>query len=131
MNRLLGHISKVNQYDNLSLIEVNVNNTLFKSIIIDDSNSKYTINQNVEVLFKATEVVISTESNQNISLQNQFNCQITEIKQGELLSDLTLNFGELPLHSIITTQSVKKLNLTVGQSITAMVKTNEIMIAQC
>ena len=131
MNKLKGHIVEIHQEDRLSLIKIDVNQTLFTSIIIEDLVPKFKLNQTVELLFKATEVIISKEENPNISLQNKIDCKIIQLKTGELLSDLTLDFFGTKIHSIITTQSVERLNLAVNQNITAMVKTNEIMLALC
>jgi molybdate transport system regulatory protein len=132
MNILHGHISNLKHFEGLSLLEITIDDYSVKVILIDDQkNSEFSIGKKVEVLFKETEVVISKGNTDLLSLQNQFKCEIISIKTGELLSQIHLKFNDYSISSIITTDSTKKLKLMDGDSVTALVKTNEIMVALC
>ena len=133
MNKLKGNIEKIISHDGLSLIEVKVNDVLLKSVVITDSSDDSFLKENeqVELLFKETELIISTDENPNISLQNQLNCTIDSIKKGEVLSQVYLTFNSNKISSIITTNSVDRLGLNEGKKVIAMIKTNEIMISPC
>lgn len=132
MNRLKGQITEINTFEDLTLLNIEIANTIVKSIIIDDSKeSQFSVGKTVDVLFKETELIISKNKTDLISLQNQFECTITALNKGKLLSQISLDFMRLSLCSIITTHSVDKLKLVIGDKVTAMVKTNEIMLSVC
>ena len=132
MNRLKGNIKGLKTFDDLTLLEIEVEKTTLKSIIINDHGKKiFKVGSSVEALFKETELIISKNKTNHISLQNKMDCEIISIQTGELLSQIKLRFSCIELISIITTQSVKELNLKLGDQVTAMVKTNEIMVSKC
>ena len=133
MNRLKGKIEAINSHDELLLIELKVLKAKMKAIIIGKPNdySYLEIGDEITVIFKETEVIISNDKALNISLQNKLTCTITSIEKGVLLSQVNLDFNGIKLSSIITTNSVENLNLKNEDTVTALVKTNEIIISEC
>jgi len=133
MNRLKGKIELINSHDELLLIELNVQETKMKAIIIGKPNdySYLEIGNEIAILFKETEVTISSYKNLNISIQNKLTCTITSLKKGKLLSQVNLDFNGISLSSIITTNSIENLNLKNEDTVTALIKTNEIILSEC
>jgi len=133
MNRLKGIIELINSHDELLLIELNVQQTKMKAIIIGKPNdySYLEIGNEIAILFKETEVTISIDKTLNISTQNKLTCTIDSINKGQLLSQVNLNFNGITLSSIITTSSVENLNLKHQDTVTALIKTNEIILSEC
>ena len=133
MNRLKGKIELINSHNELLLIELNVQETKMKAIIIGKPNdySYLEIGNEITILFKETKVTISINKNLNISTQNKLTCIVDSIKKGQLLSQVNLNFGGVVLSSIITTSSVENLNLKHSDIVTALIKTNEIILSEC
>lgn len=133
MNRLKGKIEAINSHDELLLIELNVQETKMKAIIIGKPNdySYLKIGNEIAILFKETEVVISVDKNLNISIQNKLTCTITLLEKGKLLSQVNLDFNGIRLSSIISTNSVENLNLKNEDTVTALIKTNEIILSEC
>ena len=133
MNRLKGKIEAINSHDELLLIELNVQKTKMKAIIIGKPNdySYLEIGNEIAILFKETEVTISIDKILNISTQNKLTCTIDSINKGQLLSQINLNFNGVTLSSIITTTSVENLNLKPQNTVTALIKTNEIILSEC
>lgn len=132
MNKFSGTITSIETEGHLSLVEVKVRDILFKSIIIDSPNASEWLKQGsaTNILFKETEVVLAKVLEDKISLQNRIECEITKIIRGKLLSEIKLSSNLGAFSSIITTKSVNRLELEVNQKIIAMIKTNEIMLAQ-
>ena len=133
MNSLSGHICDVEVNGSLSLVTVKVREGLMlKSIIIDTpETAPYLKNgTHVNLLFKETEVVIGTGENHRISLQNQIRGHIKLIEEGKLISKVSVNTEVGQIISIISTQSVRQLNLKEHSEVTVMVKLNEIMLSQ-
>ena len=131
MNKLKGSISSIITHENLSLIYVLVNNATVTSIVLDNSNDLLKINNEVFVVFKETEVIIGLGKEHAISMQNKFFGSITSIDSNVVLSKLIINTTIGEITSIITTNAVKQLKLIVGTEVTAMIKTNEILLLEC
>ena len=132
MNTLPAEITSVKVHGNLSLVELKLEGTNFKSIVIETpATASYLKKGNtINVLFKETEVVIGKGNNRAISLRNLLVCTITNIEKGVLLCRLSLKFKAHSIVSIITTNAVEQLDLKEGEQITAMIKTNEIMLSE-
>lgn len=130
MNILKGKIEYITVNKNLSLVSVNVNGQLLSAIVIDNPETAPYLKpgNSIKIIFKETEVIIGKGKTDNISLQNKFTGTVESIQTGELLSKLTLDTTVGKIISIITTNAVNQLGLKKGSEITAMVKTNEIML---
>ncbi len=130
MNELNGHIKEIKYSKSISLVKVEVDQVLFSAIVIDTPETAHylKIGHPVKVVFKETEVVIALEKNLPISLQNRMVGKIKALDKDELLCRLTIETKLGLITSIITANAVKQLNLSLGQEICAMVKTNEIML---
>jgi len=65
-----------------------------------------------------------------INVRNQFRGTIKEIIEGPVVSevDVVTASGQL-VTSVITTRSVKDLNLEVGREVVALVKSTEVSLA--
>jgi molybdopterin-binding protein len=65
-----------------------------------------------------------------INVRNQFRGTIKEIIEGPVVSEVDVQTaGGLVVTSVITTRSVKELNLTVGREVVALVKSTEVSLA--
>ena len=106
MNRLKGKIEAIKSNNELLLIELNVQKAKNKPIII-----KY--------------------RNLNISTINNFNYTLSSITKENLLSQLNLDFKGVALSSVITTSSIENLNLNRRDTLTALIKTNQIILSEC
>ena len=132
MNILKGNIEKLTISGSLTLIGINVNNISMSAIVIDTpKTAPYLKTGNtITVVFKETEVIICKGNTDKISLRNKFEGVIETLESNELLSKLKIKTTVGNISSIITTNAVKQLNLEVGIEVTAMIKTNEIMISE-
>jgi molybdopterin-binding protein len=133
MNNLEGTISSIEVSEGLSLVTADLGGKLsLRAIIIETPDSAPYLRKGnkVKMMFKETEVVIGTGSQHNISLQNRMYGQITFIEEGRLLSRIGIKTDAGPIESVISTQSVQSLGLSVGATVCAMVKLNEMMLSQ-
>lgn len=65
-----------------------------------------------------------------INVRNQFRGKIKEIILGSVVSEIDVETPSgLIVTSVITTRSVKDLNLEVGKDVIALVKASEVFIA--
>lgn len=133
MNSLTGNIQEIQQNGNLSLVTIKIANDLFiKTIIVEtpESASYLRTNHVINVLFKETEVVIGTDIAASISLQNKIPGIIQDLEKGTLLSRIVVKSEVGTIESIISTHAVESLDLKQGINVVAMIKLNEIMLAE-
>jgi molybdate transport system regulatory protein len=132
MNILKGTIEKLTISGSLTLIGIKVDTIDMSAIVIDTPKTApyLKIGNTITVVFKETEVIIGKGNTDEISLRNKFKGTIEILESKELLSKLTINTNVGKISSIITTNAVKQLKLELGTAVTAMVKTNEILISE-
>ncbi|OEK00781.1 hypothetical protein BFP97_04335 [Roseivirga sp. 4D4] len=132
MNSIQGKISSIETSGSLSLVGIETGAIHLTSIVIDtpDSLPLLKIGNEVQAIFKETEVAIGLEEKQKISLQNQLPGTVKRIEVSELLTKVVIQIETNEISSIITTKALQTLGLVEGMSVTALIKTNEIMISE-
>ena len=65
-----------------------------------------------------------------INVRNQFKGVIKEIVEGEVVSEIDVQTASGIVTSVITTRSVRDLELRVGSEVFAFVKSTEVSIAK-
>lgn len=67
---------------------------------------------------------------QSINARNQFRGRIKEIIDGPVVSEVDVETAHGIVTSVITTRSVRELQLQVGTEVLALVKASEVSIAK-
>jgi molybdopterin-binding protein len=65
-----------------------------------------------------------------LSARNHLKGTIEEIQLGDVLAHVTVRVGESVIESVITRRSAEEMALKKGDSVTAVVKATEVMIAK-
>jgi molybdopterin-binding protein len=65
-----------------------------------------------------------------ISARNQLKGTVKSIKRGDLMAEVVVEIGGQELVAVITATSVDRLSLKTGDSIAAVIKATEVMIAK-
>jgi molybdopterin-binding protein len=65
-----------------------------------------------------------------LSARNQIKGKIVAIKLGEVMAEVVVKAGEFEIVSVITRGSVEAMKLKVGDEVTAVIKSTEVMIAK-
>ncbi|WP_334106694.1 TOBE domain-containing protein [Methylobacillus sp.] len=65
-----------------------------------------------------------------INVRNQFRGRIKEIVLGPVVSEVDVETPVGIVTSVITTRSVKELNLQVGSEVLALIKATEVSLAK-
>ena len=63
-----------------------------------------------------------------ISARNQLRGTVEEVVLGTVTAKVSLRVGENLIESVITKQSVEELGIKVGDQVTAIIKSTEVMI---
>ncbi len=127
MNVLQGKISHIKTCDEISQVSVDVGGIVFSSILIDADSMNLKTNDNVDILFKETEVLVATKLS-CVSARNAFFGEVLEIQQGEILSEISFAFQKGIIKSIITTNSLQALDIKIGDEFLWFVKANEVTV---
>lgn len=121
-------ISAIEQNDGVSVFEFSAENLSLKMLSLENlQNLK--IGDEVRLSFKSSDIFVATSPLLNCSVSNEIKAVITDIQRGEAASVLHLSTGEFEFESIITTASLKRLNLALGDQIYAYVKATSLYIA--
>ncbi len=131
MNNLTGKILNVISDEHMSIVEMNVDGDVLKTIIIETPATALFLKEGtgINILFKETEVSIAKDFSGMISLQNKIKCSVKEIQKGKLLSKIVLDFNGKEICSVITSGAVEQLKLKANDEVLALIKTNEIIVA--
>ncbi len=65
-----------------------------------------------------------------LSARNQFKGIIKSIKLGNVMAEIVVGHGDVDIVSVITRQSAESLGLKVGDEVTAVIKSTEVLIAK-
>ena len=121
-------ISAIEQNDGVSVFEFSAENLNLKMLSLENlQNLK--IGDEVLLNFKSSDVFVATSPLLNCSVSNEIKAEISNIQKGQITSSLHLNAGKFEFESIITTASLKRLNLALGDQIYAYVKATSLYIA--
>lgn len=63
-----------------------------------------------------------------LSARNQFKGTVKEITIGHVMAEVLIEVGPIEIVSAITRGSVEKLGLKPGDSVTAIIKSTEVLI---
>ncbi len=131
MNCLTGTIGSIATQGSLSLVKVQVGEVQLSAIVIDTPQTApyLRLEQSVNVIFKETEVIVGKGYNHAVSLQNRLRGKVRSLDSNPLLSQVVLDTTVGPVTSIITTNAVHQLKLVPGIEVTALIKTNEVMLS--
>ena len=121
-------ISAIKQTGGVSVFEFSAENLSLKMLSLENlQNLK--IGDEVWLGFKSSDVFVATSPLLNCSVSNEIKAEISDIQKGEITSSLHLNAGKFEFESIISTASLKRLNLALGDQIYAYVKATSLYIA--
>ena len=132
MNSFRGTITGIEVSGSLSIVTVQISDDIsLKAIVIEtpDTAPYLYLGNEINAVFKETEVVIGLEQNPSISLQNRINGKIEAIEKGDLLSKVIISTTAGTVVSVISTDSVEHLKLHQGTPVTAMIKLTEMMLS--
>ncbi len=132
MNVLKGNITSMQTSGRLTIVAVNLNDVVIKSIIIENPEtvSYLKAGNSIKAIFKETEVVLGRGNEIPISMENQIEGTITKVIEGELLCNIGLDTKAGKITATLTSESVSKLQLKEGETVKAMIKTTEIMLSE-
>ena len=132
MNQLTGIVTHIQQSGSIMLVDVDIDGHDVSALMINSLEIPNWLceEKSIGVIFKETEVSLAKDLYGKISLRNRMQCKVLNVERGELLSTIKLQFQEYSITSAITIRAVDSLQITIGDEIEALVKSNEISLMQ-
>ncbi len=65
-----------------------------------------------------------------LSARNQFKGTVKSIKLGNMMAEVVVAVGNFEVVAAITRGSVEAMNVKVGDTVTAVIKATEVMVAK-
>lgn len=132
MNRLRGRIIRIASNDHMSLVDVDVSGDIFTATLLEtpEDAAYLSLGNVVDVLFKETEVSLAKGLTGLISLRNRVTTTVKLVRSGIILSEVVMDYRGQTISSIITTGSIKRLDIKPGDEVEALVKANEVTLME-
>ena len=65
-----------------------------------------------------------------LSARNQFPGTVTDIKTGAVMTEVQIDIGGHTIVSAITRESAERMGLKVGDQVTAIIKSTEVLVGK-
>ncbi len=82
----------------------------------------------ITVLIKGTDVMLAKSFSGMISARNRVSGVVKQIIEGDVVSKVFVESQDEMLHAIITNTSLKEMDISEGNEITAIVKSTELIL---
>lgn len=130
MNRIKGVIQSVefNQY--ISFVELMTEIGPLSIVMVETQSKVGYLKEGKEVtaIFNPTALKLSVRKPSSLAVDNIISCQVLKIKQGKILSTITLKSKNLELICYLTTKAMQKVGIQEGQPVFGIISPVEIML---
>ena len=127
MSKIKAIITRIDSVESLNIVTFDFYGTILKMMSLDLSE-EIEVGRKVTLAVKPSHIAIAKEFSGMVSYSNQLKATIHSCDNGKLLSSIKLRIEDVMLESIITLESVLKMDLKAGDEVTAMIKASELSI---
>ncbi|RXJ91195.1 transporter [Arcobacter sp. CECT 8983] len=127
MNKFEARVSKIKSSDSLNLVTFSFKSNELTMISLDLTED---IKENKKVILsvKPTNINIAKNLQGEISSSNKLHGNIKSIEKGKLLTNIVCIIDDTFIETIVTTESLEKMNLKVDDKITLFFKSSALSI---
>ena len=86
------------------------------------------LNNSYTLQIKPTDIAISKQYNNEISISNQLNATILDIECSKLLCSITLDIEGVKIESIILKASLQQMSLQTGEALVVLIPATKVSI---
>jgi molybdate transport system regulatory protein len=130
VNSLPGVLSEIESEGSVALLDIMVGEQKFSATLLGSSTdfADWQNGMRVQLSFNEMEVAIAKNLQGQISLRNRLPGVIQQIEAGKILTRVHFLMQQFTISAVITTRSARALQLTVGDHIEGLVKSNEMNV---
>ena len=131
MNTLKGTIKHIQTHEGIALVDINIYEDEFSSLIIETESTKkhIQIGKQINILFKETEISLKNYHDNLIKRKNKFIAKVISINYGKILSDIELKYNNNSIRVICLTRHIDELNLQINKNAVVILRTQEILLS--
>ena len=129
MSKLIAKVKKIESESSLNIVSFDFNGTTLKMMSLELSED-ICLDAKVVLSIKPFSVAVAKEFKGELSYSNQIKTKVSSVVEGKLLCSLKLAVEDSYIESIITLESLKRVNIKEGDSVLALIKANEISIIE-
>ena len=129
MNKLDAKISSITKNDSLHLVELDASGANIIMIGLELPLT-FKIGGDTSIMFKPSSVVLAKNFYGELSMSNRIECVVKEIDSNEILAEVLLSSKCGEFYSLITKNSLERMSIKTGDSVTAMIKATEVSLGE-
>jgi molybdopterin-binding protein len=129
MSQIKAIITRIDSVESLNIVTFDFHGIALNMMSLDLSE-EIGVGRKVILAVKPSHIAIAKEFSGIVSYSNQLKATIHSCNNGKLLSSIKLRIEDVMLESIITLDSVLKMDLKAGDEVTAMIKASELSIVE-
>jgi len=127
MSSISAEIKNIQSVEDLNIITFSAQTECLKMMSLE-LNRTLQIGSKVSLSVKASNIALAKGTSALLSYSNQLPVTILAIDEGILLSSIEVDFFGETLESLITTDSKKRMQLKVGERVTALIKSSDLAL---
>lgn len=129
MNHIAARISDITMHENINVVSFETD-TVVMCMISLALSSELTKGSEVLIGAKATNIALMRDTSDMVSISNQIPVTIVAINTGVVLCSVLFSFNNVTWESVITRNSAERMQLKVGESVVALIKSSELSILE-
>ena len=129
MNQLKVKVIHIKNVNNLNYLTFSLNQQIIHMLSLE-LEPTIKVGTIVHLTAKSTHVALAKDLKGLLSVENRLDAFVVSIEDGEILSSICLDIEGFLFESIITTESRKRMNLKVDDSVTALINATDISIKE-
>lgn len=129
MSNIIAIVKKIDSESSLNIVTFDFYGTSLKMMSLELSED-ICLDAKVVLSIKPFSVAVAKDFKGELSYSNQIETKVSSIVEGKLLCNLKLLVKDSYIESIITLESLKRIDIKVGDSILALIKANEVSIVE-
>ncbi len=129
LNKIKAIVKNIDHHDGVNIVEFDFQGIKLSMISLE-LTSEIQVGTKVILGVKPSHITLAKNLSGQISASNNFETTITNIEQGKLLSVVNMQVFNTNFESLITVNSVQRMDLKTGDKITVLIKAGELYIKE-
>jgi molybdate transport system regulatory protein len=129
VNRIPAVVTAVESLDTITIVSFEALGTPMRMMALEMPET-VEIGSRVMLGVKASGVILAKAFSGTLSISNRLDATVESVKNGSLVSSITVRFGEVRMESIVTRESSERMGLQPGDGVTALIKASELSVLE-
>ena len=129
MNKIAASITKIQSSDVINIVSFDVAGQRMKMMALE-LDEGLQVDSKVMIGVKATNIVLSKEQIETISISNQLEVKVVSVNMGTLLCSVRFALEDEEWESLISRESALKIGVEADKMAVALIKSSELSIVE-